>query len=368
MDHLTTVLGLDVHKETIVATVLPGGAAESGETITLPNTPQALTRLVRRAEQGGPVAAVYEAGPCGFAVYRHLTSLGVPCTVIAPSLTPVRPGDRVKTDRRDATKLARLFRAGELAAIHVPTGEEEALRDLVRTREDALVDRLRVRQQLGMFLLRQGRVFRDARTWGVKHREWLAAQHFDAPGHNATFSAYHRAHAEAEGRLEDLTRLAQDVAEHPRFRQLVTALRALKGIDTLGAVTLAVEVQDFHRFPSAPTFMAYTGLVVREFSSGQRTVRGSLTKSGNAHVRRILIEAAWCNRRGRTTHGPLLERRRQAPEAATRIARKAEARLHRKYWKLVGRNRPSQVAAVAVARELAGFVWAIARAIAPVNG
>lgn len=361
-DHIT-ILGMDVHKDTIVAAVLPAGQAQALPAVTVPNTPQALTKLVRQAGPPAGLHAVYEAGPCGFTAQRHLAQLGVRCAVVAPALTPVKPGDRVKTDRRDAAKLATLFRAGVLTAIHVPTGEDEALRDVVRVREDVMVDRHRARQQLGMFLLRQGRTYHGTVAWGTRHREWLASQRFDLPGQETTFLAYHRRVQDVEGHVDALTQQVRGVADHPRYRALVAGLRALKGLDTLGATTLAVEVQDFRRFPTAPSFMSYTGLVVREHSSGPRQARGNITKAGNAHVRRILVEAAWSYRRVRTTHGPLLERRQAVSPDIARVARKAEARLHEKFWRLVSRNRPSQVAVIAVARELAGFVWAVAHLV-----
>ena len=363
MNNGSTVVGLDVHKETVVAAVLPPGADRARETVTIENSPQAVARLVTRLAARGPVAFVYEAGPCGYEVQRQLTGLGQPCAVVAPALTPVRPGDRVKTDRRDAEKLARLYRAGELTPIRIPTRAEEAARDVVRVREDTLADRLRARHRLGKFLLRQGRVYRETKAWGVAHRAWLMSQRFEWAALQQTFAAYLRALEEAEARLEALDQQVADLAQQAPYRVAVQYLRSLKGIDTLSAVTLAVEVPEFRRFTRARAFMSYTGAVSMERSSGGTVRRGSITKVGNAHIRRILVEAAWSYRHGTGVSRALSERRKGCPTEVVHIARKAQVRLHRTFWRLTSRTKPAQVAVVAVARELAGFVWAIAHQV-----
>jgi transposase len=366
MNEGTTVLGLDVHKETIAAALLDAGAEAPRDWGQVPNTPEAVRKLVRRAQGHGAVVAVYEAGPCGFTTHRHLTELGVRCVVIAPSLIPMRPGDRVKTDRRDAAKLARLFRAGELTEVRVPSADQEAARDLVRIREDVLENRLRARHRISKFLLRLGRIWRESKPWGAVHTAWLRGQRFDEPAWQQTHDAYLRTLAESDEHLRVLTQQVDEVASWPAYRDVVAALRCLKGVDTLGAVTLAAEIQDFHRFAVAPAFMAYTGLVGRERSSGERTRRGGITKAGNAHVRRVLVEAAWSYRHPKNIVGPALAARRAAvsPELV-RVAQRAQDRLTRTFWRLVSRNKPPQVAVVAVARELAGFVWALARQAVP---
>lgn len=359
--HGSTVVGLDVHKQTVVAAVLPPGADRTRETVTMENTPKAVERLVARLAARGPVAFVYEAGPCGYEVQRQLTALGQPCAVVAPALTPVRPGDRVKTDRRDAEKLARLYRAGELTTIRVPTRAEEAARDVVRVREDVLADRLRARHRLAKFLLRQGRVYRETKAWGVAHRAWLRTQRFEWPTLQHTFEAYLQALEEVEARLAALNQQVTDLAQQVPYRIPVQYLRCLKGIDTLSAVTIAVEAQEFRRFDRARAFMSYTGAVSAERSSGGTVRRGSITKVGNAHLRRVLVEAAWSYRHGTGVSHELSERRKGCPAEVVRIAKKAQARLYRTFWRLTSRTKPSQVAVVAVARELAGFVWAIAQ-------
>ncbi len=361
MDQDTTVVGLDVHKDAITAAVLPHSAARPREVVTIEHHPKAIARLVKRLTGSQQVVFVYEAGPCGYEIQRQFTALGCRAAVIAPALTPIRPGDRVKTNRRDAEKLARLYRAGELTEIRVPTRAEEAARDLVRAREDALTDRLRARHRLNKFLLRHGRIHRETKAWGAVHQAWLRGQRFDAPLGQHTFEAYLRAVDEAEARLESLNHQVLEVAQTTPYRIPVQHFRCLKGIDTLSALTLLVETQDFRRFADAPAYMSFTGLVCSEASTGDKERRGSITKAGNAHLRRILVEAAWNYRRHNTTSRELVQRRRDCPASVVQIARRAQERLHRKFWRLISRSKLGQVAAVAVARELAGFVWAIAQ-------
>ncbi len=363
MNNYTTVVGLDVRKETIVAAVLPYGCNEVTEKVSIENHPKAIEKLVNRVMRQGPAEFVYEAGPCGYQVQRQIAGLGQRCVVIAPSLTPVRPGDRVKTDKRDATNLARFYRAGELTEIRVPTCEEEAARDLPRAREDALKDRLRARHRLSKFLLGQGRVYRETKAWGIAHQEWLKTQKFEWLPLQQTFEANIRAHDEVLARLELLEQQTYDLAQQPAYRMAVSCLRSLKGLDTLGALTLVVEAQDFRRFKKASAFMCFTGLVGSEFSSGEKTRRGHITKAGNAHIRRVLVEAAWSQRYPNVVSRGLAERRKGCPQEVIKIAKKAQARLHRKYLRMTSKNKLHQVTVVAVARELAGFVWSIGQHI-----
>lgn len=361
MNNCITVAGLDVHKKTITIAVLPAGSDRPAGTLTIENNPAAVAKLVRHVTSKGPAEFVYEAGPCGYEVQRQIAAMGHGCVVVAPGLIPVRPGDRVKTDRRDAEKLARLHRAGELTAIRIPSREEEAARDLPRTREDVLADRLRARNRLSKFLLRQGRVFNETKSWGKAYWTWLRAQQFEWTVLEQTFQAYLRAAEEADARLEVLDRQLLDLAQTPAYRTQVQYLRCFKGIDTLSALTLVVEAQEFQRFRKASGFMSYTGAVPSEHSSGDRVKRGRITRVGNAHIRRILTEASW-NYRYRNTQGAALAKRRAGcPLEVIAIAKKAQDRLHRKFGRMVSRNKPSQVAVVAVARELAGFIWAVAR-------
>jgi len=355
-----THVGLDVSKASIsVALLRPDGHLDEER---IPNTPEAVRSLVRRWPDPATVRACYEAGPTGYDLYRRLSALGVETTVIAPSLTPRRPGDRIKTDRRDARKLAGLFRAGELTEVRVPTPTEEAVRDLLRARQDEREDVLRARHRLSKFLLRHGRVFGEGRAWTQRHAAWLARQRFTEPAAQRTFEHYR---AELDMRLASLKLLDDElraIAHRPPFARTVARLCALRGIAELSALTIAVEVGDFRRFESAPAFMAFVGLVPSERSSGERRAQGSITKAGNAHLRRVLVEAAWHARR-RPNVGPALATRLEdQPPDVLAIATKAQRRLHDRYWRLVGRRRPSTVAVVAVARELAGFCWALGRA------
>jgi transposase len=363
MNDYTTVVGLDVHKESVVAAVLPHGHKEVTEKVIIENHPKAIEKLVNRLTRHGPAEFVYEAGPCGYQIQRQIAGLGHRCAVIAPSLTPVRPGDRVKTDKRDAVNLARFYRSGDLTEIHIPTCEEEAARDLPRAREDVLKDRLRARHRLSKFLLRQGRVYRESKTWGTAHKDWLRVQKFEWLALQQAFEANMRAHDEAEARLEILEQQTEELAQQPAYRTAVSYLRTLKGIDTLGALTLVVEVNDFRRFSNAGQFMSYTGLVGSENSSGEKVKRGSITKAGNAHIRRILVEAAWSQRYPNVMSKQLAERRKGCPAEVLEIAKKAQARLHRKFLRMTSRSKLHQVTVVAVARELAGFVWSIGQHI-----
>jgi transposase len=359
VNYCNTVVGLDVHKVNIAVSVLPSGSERATESLMIENNPKAIEKLVRRVGARGPVEFVYEAGPCGYQVQRQITQLGHKCVVIAPGLIPVRATDRVKTDRRDAEKLARLYRAGELTVIRIPSREEEAARDLVRVREDVLADRLRARHRLSKFLLRQGRSYGQTKSWGVKHRIWLKQQRFDWEPQQKSFEAYIQAFDDAEARLATADQQIADLAQREPYQTPVRYLSCLKGIDTLSAMTLVVESQDFRRFAKAKSFMGFTGLVSSEWSSSDRVRRGRITKAGSAHIRRILVEAAWCNRNNNVVSYQLARRRKDCPTEVVKIAQKAQTRLHRKYWRMVNQNRPHNVTVTAVARELAGFVWSI---------
>ena len=358
MKQSTTVVAFDQHAKSVVAAVLESGAAVPAVHPVSADLP-AIGRFVARLQRRGPVRCCYEAGPCGFALERYLTAQGVTCDVIAPSLIPRRAGDRIKTDRRDARQLAVLYRAGALTRIHVPTEYEEAVRDLLRCREDAQTDVVRARHRLSKFLLRHNRRFTGAkRAWGTRHREWLLGLGWSLPALAHTFAAYLRAVEEAEARIKLLERELLEYVQAAAFVQPVRRLRCFNGISDLTALTIAAELGDARRFPSAPRLMAFVGLVPTEHSSGSHRSRGSITKTGNAHLRRVLVEAAWHYRHYPHTGRPLAARQCGAPATIVRQTWAAQHRLHRTYRHLTARGRPHQVAVTAVARELTGFIWA----------
>ncbi len=302
----------------------------------------------------------YEAGSIGFEPQRELQKNGVGCQVIAPSLVPVRPGERLKTDRRDARKLAGLFRAGELVEVSPPTPEEEALRDLCRARGDARADLLRSRQRLGNFLLRHGVRFTvGKKAWTKIHMTWLRSQKFEIKALQMVFDDYLRTVELAQQRVSDLTRLMEEQARQEPWAEVVRSLRAFRGIDTVTALSLVAELHGFARFDSPRRLMAYLGLVPSEHSSGGQRRQGGITKTGNSHVRRLLVESAWHYRNKPHTSYHLCTRQKDAPAWVVTIAERAQHRLHQRYWRLVNRGKPTPKAAAAVARELVGFIWSV---------
>jgi transposase len=351
---------MDVHKEFNAISVLEGDSSVGRPTVTMPNDPARLKRYFGRLKKEGEVRACYEAGSCGYEIYRLLASMGIACDVVAPSLIPVRAGDRVKTDRRDAEKLARLFRAGELTSIRVPTEAEEALRDLVRCREDAREDVQRERHRLLKFLLRHGRIFTEGRHWTMAHWAWLRRQRFAEAAAETVFFEYLARLESTLARLQALDQELASVAEREPYKAKVAQLRCLRGIDTLTAVTLVAEICDFRRFEHPRGLMAFLGLVPSEHSSGGKQRRGSITKTGNGHARRVMVEAAWHYRHPPARSKAIKARWKGQPQKLVDHAWKAQERLHRRFVRLTSRGKPSQVAVVAVARELCGFVWAIA--------
>ncbi len=359
MEMTTTYAGMDAHARTIQVAVLAPGAREPEEW-QLANEPQAVKRLARRLlrDAEGPVVACYEAGPTGFALQRRLEAEGIECRVIAPALIPRRPGDRVKTDRRDARKLAELLRAGLLTEVHPPTPEQEAVRDLCRAREAAVADRTRARHRLAKLLLRRGLAY-DGRSWTQRHRRWLLTLRFEHSAAQATFDDYLRALEAVEERLRALERELEREAAGGEYREAVGLLRCFRGIDTVTALTVLAELGDITRFGSARQLMAYLGLTPSEHSSGGRQRRGPITKTGNAHVRRLLVESAWHYRHPPRVGVGLRKRRQGQPGWAVALADGAQARLHRRQRRLTAHGKPSVVANVAVARELAGHIWAV---------
>lgn len=354
-------IGLDVHADTIaVAVAEPDGDVRSMGII--PNRPESIRKLVKKLGPVGSLRVCYEAGPTGYVIYWQLTSLGVRCEVVAPTLVPVKAGDRVKTDRRDATKLARSYRAGDLTPVWVPDAAHEALRDLVRAREAAKKDQLRARHRLGKFLLRHGR--RPATTmtpWTQRHLTWIRQVQFEQPAQEATRLDYLHEVEHVADRIDRLERAINEAvnAAPAAMRAVVEALQALRGIALVSAVTIVAEVGELSRFTRASQLMGYGGLGAREDSSGTRTRRGGITKTGNAHLRRIVIEAAWAYRHRPAVGGALRKRQATLSEEVKAIGWKAQIRLHARYRKLLGRGKCQQHVVTAVGRELLGFIWAV---------
>ncbi len=360
-------VGMDVHKDTIdIALAESGARGEVRHYGTIGGGLADVDRALRKIVAGGrQLRVVYEAGPCGYAVYRHLTAKGIDCTVVSPSLIPKRAGDRVKTDRRDALMLARLHRAGELDAVYVPRAEDEAVRDLTRAREDAKAAQTRARHQLKGFLLRNGIGYAGKTAWTPAHVRWLASVKLPEPVQQLVFQEYVAAVTAAGERVERLDQALRDTVAGWRLYPVVQALQTLRGVQLVIAATLVAEIGDIGRFDNPRQLMAYLGLTPSEYSSGPSIRRGGITKCGNSHARRMLTEAAWSYRLpARIT--PIIAKRQDGQTKAVRdIAWKAQVRLCGRYRLLRARGKEPNKVVIAVARELAGFVWAIACAARP---
>jgi transposase len=362
-------VGLDVHKMSMdVAIAEPGTAGQTRYYGRIGGDLEALDRVTRKLKaQGAELRFAYEAGPCGYQVYRHLTAQGHSCLVAAPALIPRRPGDRLKNDRRDALTLARLFRAGELTPVKVPDADDEAMRDLSRAREDAISVERRAKQRTGALLLRHGRRYPGKTTWGRGHWRWLLQQVMEHPAQQIVLQEYLDAVREASARVQRLTGQIRELIPQWRRGPLVAAYQALRGVSLIVAVTVVAEVGDLSRFNNPKELMAYLGLVPSEHSSGATVRRGRITKTGNGHARRVLVEAAWAYRlRARVTR-PLLQRQEGLPETIRQLAWKAQLRLCARYRRLLARGKAKQTIVTAIARELAAFIWAIGRAVEPVT-
>jgi transposase len=357
----TVFVGLDVHKKSVtVARLTP--LATSAEVWEVPNEPRAIHRLASklvREAAGSHVSCCYEAGGCGYALQRQLMQEGVPCAVIAPSLVPRKPGERIKTDRRDARKLAQYWRSGSLTEVQPPSPQEEAIRDLVRCREALKQDLLRWRHRLSKMLLRRALVYRQGHAWTTRHRAWLHTLVWENPAEDAVFTEYLLAVELFEERLRSLDRKLDEVATSEPYREPVGWLRCFRGIDTVTALTLVAEVHGFERFDTPRQFMAFLGLTPAESSSGQSRRRLAITKAGNCHARRVLIEAAWHYRHRPAVYTPLRKRRHGQPESVIALADRAQRRLFSRFQRLaVALGKPTPKVVTALARELAGFVWA----------
>ena len=355
-------VGLDTHKAKItVALAEPGRSGEVRLHGEIANRPEAVRRLIERlADKHGRLRVCYEAGPCGYGLQRQVTALGHDCTVVAPSLVPRRPGERVKTSRRDAVTLARLHRAGELTAVWVPDPTHEAMRDLIRARTAAMEAVRRARQQLQGFLLRHGRTFAGRKTWSPAHRRWLAGLRFEHPAQQVVLQEQIDAIEEAERRRDRLGRQIRELVPDWSLAPVVSALQAMRGIAFLSAVVLVAEIGDFRRFATPRRLMAWLGLVPSERSSGPKVERGGITEAGNGRARRVLVEGAWSYRFPARVTGPIQARLEGVPDAVRATAWKAQLRLCARFRRLVAAGKNANVVTTAVAREMAAFAWAIA--------
>lgn len=358
MKNLTTYVGVDAHKKDLFVAMLIGDQ-KAPVTWQVANEPNAVRRLVRKLEREapGPVQMCYEAGPGGYALQRQVTTPRVTCQVIAPALIPRKPGERVKTNRRDARKLTELLRAGLLTEVRPPTPEEEAVRDLCRARDDAREDLQRARHRLGKLLLRRGLHY-SGRNWTRAHRQWVGSLQWAQAAERVVADDYQLAIDHLEARLIELDARLAEIADTAPYREPVGWLRCFRGIDTLTAILILAELHDFRRFHSARALMAYLGLVPGEDSTGEKQRRGRITRTGNALVRRLLVETAWHYQHRPSVGVALTRRRKGQPSRVIAIADKAQQRLCRRFRRLAEQHKPAPKIAVAIARELAGFLWA----------
>jgi transposase len=366
MAHTSTLfVGLDVHKETI-AVAYVGEEREAAVLFlgTIGPRQGDLDKLIRKLQaKGKTLHFVYEAGPCGYWLYRYLTKKKLKCWVVAPSQIPKKAGDRVKTDRRDALQLARLLRSGDLTPVYVPAVDDEALRDVVRAREDALKDLKAAKARLKAFLLRQDLRYEGRANWGPAHLRWLAAVGCPTPVQPIVFQEYVRAVSEQTERLQRLEAELQTQVQTWRWVPVVEAIQALRGVQFTVAVTLIAELGDLSRFENPRQLMSYLGLTPSEHTSGERRRQGAITKTGNSHARRALIEGAWAYRYPAKVSRHLQLRLEKVPKAIQALSWKAQVRLCKRYRRLMARGKNANQVIGAIAREMAAFVWAIAREV-----
>jgi len=357
-------VGLDVHKETIAVSVADPDGGEVRYLGEVPNTADSVVKLVKRLrKEGMRLSFCYEAGPCGYGLHRQLNELGQLCQVVAPSLIPKKPGDRVKTDRRDSLNLARLHRAGELTAVWVPDGAQEALRDLTRAREDMKHIQRQAKQRLLGFLLRHRKRFEGKDNWTQAHFRWFEEVKFGQPVQQIVFQEYVDSVQAMTRRVAAFDEQMESAARESVFWPVIEGLTALRGVKLITAATIVAEIGDLKRFATAPQLMAYLGVVPSEHSSGESKSRGGITKTGNGHVRRVLVESAWQYRYPARKTAVLQRRAERASEQVQEIAWKAQKRLCARYRLLEARGKLKVQVCIAIARELAGFIWAIGQTL-----
>ena len=365
MTHHSTFIGMDVHKNSIDIAIAQGG--RNGQVRHyghIDSSLLALDKVIKKlSAKSRQLHFVYEAGPCGYQLYRHLTAKGYDCMVAAPSKIPRQSGNRIKNDRRDALMLARLHRAGELSAAHVPNSQDEAMRDLTRSREDAKGDERKSKQRLQAFLLRNGYRYTGKTPWSKVHMRWLADIKMPHRCQQVVFQEYIDTLNQCQLRVNRLTDQIRQLLPSWRMAPVVQALQSLRGVSLIVATTTVAELGDLNRFESPVELMSYLGLVPSEHSSGQKTRRGSITKTGNGHVRRVLVEAAWSYRYRARVSRELLRRQQDLPEPIRAIAWKAQLRLCSRYRHLWAKGKARQVIVTAIARELCAFMWAVANEV-----
>ena len=363
----STFIGLDVHKATISVAIAQGErGGEVRHLGTVLHRPDQVHKLVEKLAAGGArLHFCYEAGPCGYGLHRQIVEMGHDCIVVAPSLIPVKAGDRVKTDRRDAVMLAKLHRAGELTAVWVPDAAHEAMRDLVRARATAMRVAGKARQHLQGFLLRHSRIYPGKKGWTGAYRRWLAMVRFTHSAQQIVLQGFIDAGAHAEARVERLTGQIADLLPTWSLAPVVDAVQAMRGVGFIVAVTVVAEVGDFQRFDTPRQLMAYLGLTPSEHSSGASVRRGGITKAGSGLARRALVEGAWSYRMQARVSPKLLARLESLPQVVRDIAWKGQLRMCQRYRHLVAAGKAKVVVITAIAREMAGFIWAIARATTP---
>ena len=369
MNYFIKYVGLDTHKDTIAIAIADAAGGKPRFYGEIANTATALSTLLKDLSPNGEVVSYcYEAGPCGYGIYRQIIDSGNDCRVVAPSLIPTKPGDRVKTDRRDSENLARLHRAGELTPVWVPDQEQEAMRDLSRAREDMKHLERQARQRLCAFLLRHGQRYESGKSkWTQAYWRWLERIKFSHCVQQTVFQEYIDSVKQQQQRVVDLEQTMHEALADWTLAPVVEGLMALRGCRLITAMTVVAELGDITRFDSPRQLMKYLGLVPSEFSSGPRVRRGGITKTGNGHVRRVLVEAAWCYRFPARKTAPLQRRAEKTSDAVQAIAWKAQKRLCGRYQALSNRGLPPQKISTAIARELTGFIWAIAGEVMPMN-
>ena len=361
-------IGMDVHKKTITIAIIDQGRKKQPRIYgSIANQPEALDKFCRKMlSTAGRLHFVYEAGPCGYGIYRHLTQKGFDCMEADPSMIPKKSGDRIKNDRRDAAMLARLHRAGELTAVYVSDARDEAMRDLTRAREDAVAAARKAKQRLNAFLLRNALTFAGRTKWSKAYFGWLSDISMPYPAQQVALQEYIDTVQENLQRVDRLTDQIRQLVPDWRFAPVVCALQAARGVSLIVAVTVLAELGDLSRFDNPSQLMAYLGLVPSEHSSGESIKKGAITKTGNGHARKALVEAAWAYRMQARVSRALLKRQQGVPEQVCQIAWKAQLRLCARFRKLTARGKRKQKVVTAIARELSAFLWAMAKQLQPV--